>query len=186
MQVEDALSALPPEPSADPTLDLLHAIQALHTAVSAQLDGSAKDTHFLRLVRGKYKDLRNSDILSTAPLFVLDRWREVSCVVWPDENGNYDIENSRFWLSDGKPADSRRTIITLDDVKDVVEQHLVKELPGQLPAVVLTRLIQDNRQAWGRMILARLQEVADQLQGVLEAQVKATFQRFPRALSVVR
>jgi hypothetical protein len=185
VQVEEAVSALPPEPSADPTLNLLHAIKGLHLAVTAILDGSSKDTSFLQLVRGKYKELRNSDILSTAPLFVLDPNKKADSIC-PDGNGQYNIEDCDFWLSKGQRADTRRAIITLEDVKHLVDQHLVKELPGQLPAVVLTRLIEDNRRAWGTMILGRLQEVAEQLQLVLEAQVNAAFQRFPNAERVVR
>jgi hypothetical protein len=165
------------------------AIDNLHTAVTAIIEGSGADMSFSQRVRDElYQKLRNQDFLATAPLFVLDpsQVAEDVGVLQPDANGKYDIEDTGFWLSKHVPAGSRRQIITLEQVQQIAQEYRANELPGQMSDRVLRRLLHKNQQEWGEMIQQRLQEAAGQLHRELEAQVQAAFKRYPLAFRIVR
>ncbi|KAI8475322.1 MAG: P-loop containing nucleoside triphosphate hydrolase protein [Monoraphidium minutum] len=182
-KVNKHLEEMPRAPAGDKNIELQQLCSRLHAALLSAVEAQDNNVHYAQRTNGIFQAFK-ADVLRARPYFRIGGAEPEAGSEGGAGGAVPGEEAEAFWL-DTKPSRTAPSI-SLEDVKALMAEHRVRELPGFVPYTAVQVLINRHKGRWDAVIDDCCSAVAAEVEDLLMREVRAVFERFPRAHALVR
>ncbi|KAJ3353263.1 hypothetical protein HDU91_005915 [Kappamyces sp. JEL0680] len=183
-EVNQALDSMPPIPGGDGKIELLQTIRHFSTLVNYHINAQQNLKVFNQKIRRHYDSFKES-VLQTRPKYI---HRDTAApAAAPVSSGGFWKRSDPPKVSPkSSPDNSSSQLLSLDDLKAIVNGQKGRELDGHSPYGAFEHLVKKSQTDWRAHALTLIANVSNELGNLLAKLCEEVFGRFPNLRVQVR